>query len=190
MTINSIGTVDASVKSRQQHERVRVRWPYDAEVSPVDRRDFGDGEPLGRRDNRSVDGAKREVAVRSNELGDPQPVSGRNRLDRERSSGEVPQEADLGFDTQARCEQIGDLRHDEDGHDQWAGMRLQKLERRLVMRVVGVDVSVERAGVDDNARYRRTSAARISSMRSETSVKPLCPDFAAPRRRRSPEPTR
>ena len=39
------------------------------------------------------------------------------------------------------------------------------------MRVVRVDVGVERARVDEERRYRLTSAARISSMRSDTSVR-------------------
>jgi hypothetical protein len=78
-----------------------VRWPNNAEVSAVDRRDLGDCEPLGCRDDRSVDGPKRQIAVRGNELRDAQPVSGENRLDRERAGGEVTEEADLGFDAEA-----------------------------------------------------------------------------------------
>jgi uncharacterized membrane protein HdeD (DUF308 family) len=167
-----------------------VRWPDNAEVSAVDRRDFGEREPLGCRYDRCVDGPKRQIAVRGHELGDAQPVSGQNGLDRECAGGEVAEEADLGFDAEAGGEEIRDLRHHENGHDQRAEVRLQELERLLVMRVVGVDVGVERAGVDDDPGYRRTSAARISSMRSDTSVRPLRPAFAAPRRRRPGGPTR
>jgi hypothetical protein len=50
------------------------------------------------------------------------------------------------------------------------------------MGVIGVDVGVERTRVDEQRGYRFTSVPRISSMRSDTSVLPLRPAFAAPRR--------
>src|SRR5215218_245235 len=64
------------------------------------------------------------------------------------------------------------------------GLGLEQLARRFVVGVVGVDVRVERAGADEQRGYRRASAARISSMRSDTSLLPLRPAFAAPSRRR------
>jgi hypothetical protein len=51
-----------------------------------------------------------------------------------------------------------------------------------VVAVVAIDVRVERAGVDDQ-RDEPASLARISSMRSEMSVRPLAPAPAARRRR-------
>jgi hypothetical protein len=45
--------------------------------------------------------------------------------------------------------------------------------------VVGIDVGVERAGIDQQS-YRPASWRRISSMRSDTSVRPLRPAFAPP----------
>jgi hypothetical protein len=69
-------------------------------------------------------------------------------------------------------------------------MSLQKLQRGVVMGVVGVDVGVERTGVDEDPGYRFASAARISSMLSDTSVLPLRPALAAPRRRGPGEPIR
>jgi hypothetical protein len=47
-------------------------------------------------------------------------------------------------------------------------MLQQELERFGVVPVVGIDVGIQRPGVDDEG-YRVTSAARISSMRSEMS---------------------
>jgi len=44
--------------------------------------------------------------------------------------------------------------------------------------VVGVDVGIQRSGVDQES-YRSTSAARISSIRSEMSSRPLRPAPAA-----------
>ena len=48
--------------------------------------------------------------------------------------------------------------------------------------VVGVDVGIQRSRIDENS-YRPTSAARISSIRSEISSRPLRPTPAARRRR-------
>jgi len=61
----------------------------------------------------------------------------------------------------------------------------QQFESGAVIAVVGVDIGVERAGVDEEG-YGVTSAARISSMRSETSSRPLRPAAAARNRRGGP----
>lgn len=63
-------------------------------------------------------------------------------------------------------------------------MGFQELQRSRVVRVVGVDVGVEGSSVDDEGRYRPTSDARISSIRSETSLLALRPAPAASSRRR------
>ena len=47
------------------------------------------------------------------------------------------------------------------------------------MTVIGVDVGIERPGID-HYRYGRTSAARISSIRSEMSCRPLLPCPGSP----------
>jgi hypothetical protein len=47
-------------------------------------------------------------------------------------------------------------------------MGLQQVRASLVVLVVGVDIGIERAGVDDE-RYDAISLRRISSIRSETS---------------------
>jgi hypothetical protein len=61
-------------------------------------------------------------------------------------------------------------------------MRLKQFQARRMMEVVGVDIGVEGAGIDDDG-YRSTSAWRISSIRSEMSACPLRPAPAASRRR-------
>jgi hypothetical protein len=61
-------------------------------------------------------------------------------------------------------------------------MALEELKAPYVVLVVGVDVGVQGTGVDEQ-RYRFTSARRISSIRSEISEWPLCPELAAIRRR-------
>jgi len=54
----------------------------------------------------------------------------------------------------------------------------------MVVSIVGVDVGVERPGINDEGTYRTASAARISSIRSEISDRPLRPAAAAPKVRR------
>lgn len=63
-------------------------------------------------------------------------------------------------------------------------MCLQQFEARGMVRVVGVDVRIERAGVDDQSDC--DSARMISSTRSEMSLRPLRPAAAAPSLRRDP----
>jgi hypothetical protein len=141
----------------------------DAEVAAVEGRDFGGVEPLRRSDHRGVDGAERQIAVFGDELGNADRVARVQRLDREAAAGEVAEEADLGLPAQARLDQVGDLGDDERGDDEWAGMGLQQLKAGGMMRVIGVDVGVERSGVYDQ-RDGAVSEARISSIRSEMSL--------------------
>jgi hypothetical protein len=159
----------------------------DAEVAAVERRHFGGVKPFRCRDHRSVDGAEWQVAVFGDELGDADRVAGMQRLDREAATGEVAEEANLGLPAQPGCDQVGDLGDDERGDDEGARMGLEQLQAGGVVGVVGVDVGVKGPGVEDQ-RDGAISAARISSIRSETSLWPLRPLAAAPRRRRPPAP--
>jgi hypothetical protein len=163
---------------------------HDGEVASVDGRDLGDAEALGRGDDRGIHRAQGKVAIARHEFGDPQPVRDRHRLHGERAAGEVAEEADLRLRAQASGEKVDDLGDDQGGDDERARVGFQQFECSSVVRVVGVDVGVERPGVDDERGYRATSALRICSMRSDTSLRPLCPAPAAPRRRRVDEPPR
>jgi hypothetical protein len=181
-------------------DRLRVSWQqgegsdvvraHDGEVAPVDRRDLGDAQPFGGGDDGRVHGAQRQVTIAGNQLCDPQPVGDGHRINGERSVGEVAEEADLWLDAEAGRQQIDDLGDDQGRDDERAGMGLEQFECGEVVCVVGVDVCVERSSVDDKGGYRATSAARISSMRSETSLRPLRPAPAAPSRRRAAGPPR
>jgi hypothetical protein len=164
-----------------------VAWANDAEVAAVERRHFGDVEALGRGDHRGVHGPERQVAVLGDELRDADGVAGMQRLDREASAGEIAEEANLGLPAQPGCDQVGDLGDDERGEDEGAWVGFEQLQAGRVMGVVGVDVGVEGTGVEDQ-RDGAISEARISSIRSETSLWPLRPLAAALRRRRSPAP--
>jgi len=156
-------------------------------VAAIERGDLGDAPAFGRRDHRSVDAAKREVVVASDELGHSQQVGSVDRFEREAAGCQIPEESHLGLPTEPRREQVGDLGDDEAWNKQRTAMALQQVERRCMLGIIAVDVRVERARVDDQ-RDRLTSAAMISSMRSEMSDRPLRPAAAAPRRRRPPAP--
>jgi hypothetical protein len=161
--------------------------PHDGEVTAVQRRDFSDLEAFGRSDNGCIDGAERQVVILGNQLGDAQQVSRADWLKGEGTGGQVAKEADLRLPAEPCTEQVRDFGEDERRDDQRSGMRLQQLERRLVVGVVGVNIGVQRARVDDQ-RDEPTSLRMISSMRSEMSLRPLCPVPPAPRRRRVPVP--
>src|SRR6185437_7382003 len=115
-----------------------------------------------------------------------QPISRCYRLDSERTIGQVTEESHFSFGAQPGTQEVDHLGDDECRDDQRARMGLQKLQRRRMVCVVGVNVGIQRARIDDNCPYRPTSAARISSIRSETSLRPLRPAAAAFRRRRPP----
>lgn len=68
-------------------------------------------------------------------------------------------------------------------------MCLEELKAGAVVSIVSINVRVERPGVDDQ-RDEPNSAARISSIRSEMSVRPLAPAPAARRRLRPLRPPR
>jgi hypothetical protein len=159
--------------------------PHDVEVAAIEGGDFIDLHPLGGGHDRRVDGPERQIPVRGYEIGDPKPVGRRDGLGNEVASGKVADEPNLGVNADARPEQVGHLRDDELGDDEGTGMGLEELKTCNVVCVVEVDVGVERTGVD-NQRDAGTSAARISSIRSETSERPLLPAPAARSRRRGP----
>lgn len=108
-------------------------------------------------------------------------------LDGEAAAGEIAEEADLRLPAQPGSDQVGDLGDDERGEDEGAWVGFEQLQAGRVVGVVGVDVCVEGAGVEDQ-RDGAISEARISSIRSETSLWPLRPLAAALRLRRPPAP--
>jgi hypothetical protein len=172
---------------RQQLECDLVPRSDDAEMATIEGRDFGGIEPLRGGDHRGIDGAQRQVTVFGDELSDANRVAGVQWLDCKAPAGKVAEEANLGLPAQARPDQIGDLGDDKGGDDERAGMGFQQLKAGGVMGVVGVDVGVEGPCVDDQ-RDGAISEARISSIRSETSLCPLRPPPAASSCRRPPAP--
>lgn len=145
-----------------------VAGPNDAEVPAIECRDLDKVQALGGRDDRGVDRTEWEVAVAGGELGDAQPVTGEDGFGPQRAGGEIAEEADLCDDAEPCCDEVGDFADDEDRDEQRTGVGLEELPALDVVAVVGIDVGVERAGIDQE-RDVPISSARISSMRSETS---------------------
>jgi hypothetical protein len=160
-----------------------VGGSYDREVAAVESGDLAELQSLGGRNHRSVDGAQGEVPVASDELSDAKPVLAGHGLADQIAGREVAEEADFGFSAEPAGQEVGHFGHDEYGYDQGAGVGFEEFQGFVVVVVVGVDVGIERSGVD-NDRYGATSSRRISSIRTETSCEPLWPAAAAIRRRR------
>ena len=154
----------------------------DGEVPAVECGDLGGSEAFGRCHDRTVDGPQRQVPIPTDQFGDAEPVTRHDCLNGELTRGDITQEANLGVDAKPCSDEVGHLGDHEHGNDQWTGMVQQELERFGVMAVVGIDVGIQRSRVDEEG-YRVTSAARISSIRSEMSSRPLRPAPAARRRR-------
>ncbi len=146
--------------------------PKDAEVAAVEGGDVGDPKAFRGHDDGCVHRAERQGPVPGYEFGDPQPVGGVHRFDREGSAGEVAEEANLRVGTQPGRDQVRDLGDHQFGDYQRPWMGLQELAAGQVVTVVRIDVSVQGARIDEDG-YRAISELRISSIRSATSLAPL-----------------
>jgi len=135
-------------RSRQQIE-ASDRASHDREMAAIDRRQLSYVEAFGGGDHGSVDRAEREVAVDRHQFGDPQPVTGGDRLGDEVAGRQVTDEPDFGIDADSRREQVHDLSDHELGDQKWSGMRFEEREAFDMVGIIDVDVGVERAGVDD-----------------------------------------
>ena len=113
------------------------------------------------------------------------PVARGDGFDLKVARCEIADEAHLCLRAEACAYEVGNLGHHQSRDDERGRMGPQEIEAGRVMPVVGVDIGVERAGVNDQCDDD-TSDARISSMRSDTSARPLRPAAAAPSRRRGP----
>lgn len=152
---------------------------YDGEVASVDGRNLVDKQSFCRGHNGCVHRTQRQISITCDKFGDSEPVRGSHRFDAECAVSEIAQESDLSVRAEASTQQVDHLGDDKRRDDQRAGMRLQQPERRSMMGIIGVDIRIQRAGIDDNRGYCPTSAARISSMRCEMSEWPLRPALAA-----------
>ncbi len=163
---------DAASGSRQQLEGVRMRGPDDSEVPVVEGGDVDDPAAFGSGDDGRVNTAERQVVVLGHELGDPDQVGGVDGLQREVARCEVAKEPDFGLPAKSCGEQGDNFGDDESRYDERTGIGFQQFPARRMVGIVAVDLRVERARVDDQRDWL-VSAAMISSIRSEMSVRPL-----------------
>lgn len=129
----------------------------------------GDVETLGGSDHRGVDRAERQVAIDRDQLGRARQIGGVELLDEQRAGDERLEQAQLRADPASRSGEMGHLGNAQRRNDQRSRMRLEQLATLGVPAVVRIEEGVQRARVDYERNWS-ASAARISSMRSATSV--------------------
>ncbi len=165
-----------------QKAEIAKLGPHDGEVSSVQCGYVGDAKSFCCCDDRSVGGAEGKVSVLGHEFSNPHPVACVDVFGEKVACCQITQEPDLGIWSEARPDEVSDFGDDQRRDDEGAWVGFKQIQASGVVAVVAVDVGVERAGVNDQ-RDDCTSAARISSMRSEISSRPLAPAAAARRRR-------
>jgi len=169
--------------SGQQGECIDVVWSDDREMSPVECGDRSLVESFGGSYYGCVDRPQWQIAVLMDELGDAEPVGRSDRFDSQVAACEVAQEANLGVGAEPSPDEIDDLGDHQRRYNEWLGVVEKECEAGFMMAIVGVDIGVKRASIDYECDCE-TSLARISSMRSEMSERPLRPAPAAPSLRR------
>jgi hypothetical protein len=133
---------------REELERLDVQGADDPEVAAVKGRDRCRVKPLRRGDDRGVDGAKRQVAVGADELGDPFDIGGMELFDQQVPGGERAENADLGLPAQSGGGQLHDLGDAENRNDQRTRIAVEELRAGRVMVVLDVEIREQRSRVD------------------------------------------
>ena len=181
--------------SREELEGLHVVRTYGAEVPNVEGRDLRDPQPFGERDQRCVHRSEREISIPDGELDDPAPLLVFDGHDIQNAGRDVLQEADLGLCSQSCPREVRDLGDHQRRHEDGTRMRFEERARSIVIRIVGIDVREERAGVGDEpylpppcSANRSDSSESICSIRTEMSERPLRPALVLARRRRTPLP--
>jgi hypothetical protein len=89
------------------------------------------------------------VTVFGDKFCDSQPITADNRFCDQTAFSEVGEESDFRLDSQSGLQQIRHLRNDQRRHEQRTGMGVKKLNARLMVPIVSIDVREERPRVDD-----------------------------------------
>lgn len=163
-----------------------MSWPHDAEVASVEADEGGGSDPFGDRDNGGVDGAQWHVGVGGDELGHAGEVVLAELLDHETGWRERAKEPCLCRRSEVALDQKRRLDDDADRDDELIGPVRRQRGAGAVMGVTRVRGCLERPGVNDD--HAPSSARRISSARSETSLRPLLPSATKPGSPRSVSP--
>ena len=128
--------------SWREFEGIHMARPHHREVPPIESRDFGQPKTLGGSHHRAIHGAEWQVPISGHQLGDPQPVPGRDRLDEEVSRCQVPQKLDLGLGTQPGADVVHDFCDHERRHDQCSRVIPEQVEAGSMVPIICVDIGV------------------------------------------------
>ena len=157
-------------------------WPDDREMPSIESGDCASVESLTSHHDRCIDGAERQVLVRRHQFRDPKPIGRPDWLGHKVASRKVAEQANFGLGADSCPKQVRDLGDDQDWDQDRPWMVQEKSAAAAVLDIVSVVCRIERSGIG----YQRSASSdlRISSIRWETSLRPLRP--AAPNRRLPP----
>ena len=136
--------------------------PDDREMPAIEGGDGASANSLACGDDRSVDRTKRKVSVGCQQPNDPKPIAWRNRLGHQLARRQVAEEAHLGVRTDSSSQQVGDLGDDQNRHQDWPRVALEKSPAPAVLGIISVVGRVKRSGVGD--QRAANSDFRISSI--------------------------
>jgi len=122
---------------------------HDAEVAPIECGDRLDLEPLRGRDHGGIHRSKWQIAIGRHELPHPKPIRLVDHKGQQQTACQVTKEANLRRAAKPGGDQIGDLRDHENRNHERSRVCLQEGKALFVVRVIRVDVGIQRAGVDD-----------------------------------------
>ena len=106
-------------------------------------------EPLGQRDDGSVDHAEGQVDVSLHQRRDAVPLRSEDRLDTKLTGGDRTPERQFGVGADAVSEQVRDLRYDECRHEERSRRASEKLDAAVMILIARGRSRVERARIDD-----------------------------------------
>ncbi len=158
-----------------------------AEMSPVERRHLVHVQPLGHRENRSIDGSEREIGVPSYELRHPSKINTGELDQLDFPIRDRVQEPGFGCGTNARLQEVADLRENRTRHEQRTSMPFEQIQATLMVSIVLVEDGNERTCVayDHGACLPRSSRSRSSDRAARSGSARISPANES-RRRRSP----
>ncbi len=190
---SSMNYVDRQIPQRQrgdhhswqQRECLTGPGTDHAEMPPIRRSNDVSLTSLGAGDHRCVHRTKWEVSVPSNQVRHTEPIGGVNRLDIECAGSKIAEKANFSLSAETGTDQINRFGYHQCRYNKDTGVRRQQDLADVVKRIVSIDVGIQRAGIDDYHSLGASdlspthSVERISSIRAETSARPLAPAPAA-----------
>ena len=96
-------------------------------------------------DDRSVDRTKRKVSVGCHQLRNSKPIGWGNLFGHQLARRQVAEEAHLGVRTDSSSQQVGDLGDDQNRHQDWPRVALEKSPAPAVLGIISVVGRVKRS---------------------------------------------